>query len=520
MCLAASARIPCSMKLVPKSRTAKAIFTAISHVLNMVTAFVVSLIVTPVLVKWLGLENYGAWVMAAQLIGYVALADLNPMNSLKLKLGIQQHLDNSQEKQQLIGASLIVALSLMPLFILLSFMAAYFAPLMVHASTLNYWDFQKAVFVLGANLSIAAFINLPVIVLRSANLEYKGMGVRSAGTVLIGVADIAVVFLNGGLTWLAINRLIYSMLIGAWHLKIAIHNVPWIGVGKPTLDAFRSILSISLWGTIGALSNIVGRNSDLLFIGVLFGPAISAMVSLTQTPVRVFCTYFYTLQGAMAGGAQDLIGRQAFERLTQIRYALHGMLLTLFVFSAVIMVWINEQFIHFWVGNGKYAGHTTNIFLIFIALAVLVSNLEGGTLAAFLKVKLWARVNLTVSILGTIVALLLGRFLGIYIFLIALLLFRTFQAVIYGRLVNIEMRVPSYRQDWWPAWTISIGSLVVAYYARTTFFAPLTYWGAIYGLLAAFGAAAIIFAWVIPSQARIQLYAFKNSLDLNRGFAR
>lgn len=503
-----------------KTRTERAFLTSISHLLNMGTSLIVSLLVTPVVVNWLGMEQYGAWVMAAQLIGYIALADLNPMNSLKLKLGVQQHLENYPEKRRLIGAAVVIALGLLPLFVFFSFIAAYLAPMAVKSNSFNAWDFQKAVFVLGINLSITALANLPPIVLRAANLEFKGMGVRAGGSVLLGIADISVVLLNGGLTGLAVNRLVYTGLLGVWHLRIAREAIPWIGASFPSVTDMRSIFSISVWGTLGALANVVGRNSDLLFIGMLFGPVLSAMVSLTQTPARIFCSYFYTLQGSMAGGAQDLIGRKEYARLTDIRYAVHGLFLTLFSMAAVIMVWCNEQLLNLWVGAGKYAGHALNIVLIFVSLAVLMSNLEGGTLAGFLKIKLWARVNIYLSIAGTAVALALGYRFGVSVFLTTILFFRAAQAILYNRLVNKEMHSATYWRDWWPAWGILSLGVGLSFYTRTAFFGQIRLYESAYGVLAGAFFAYLMFTRIIPGRAKEQLTLFKGKLSAQRLFLR
>lgn len=69
------------------SLTRRAGLTFVSSMLQQGARFLVGFVVTPIVIRGLGAELYGAWMMLQQTAGYLALSDLRPMGTLKIIRG-------------------------------------------------------------------------------------------------------------------------------------------------------------------------------------------------------------------------------------------------------------------------------------------------------------------------------------------------------------------------------------------------------------------------------------------------
>lgn len=425
-------------------RKKKAALTAGATVLNLIATSCTVFVVTPFLVRILGLSLYGAWMMAFQMIGYLNLLNLQSTSALKLRLGIQQHLDNRDEKRRLVGAAMLVGLIIFPVFVLFSFVLAHFAPSIAKLESGLIREYQIAVFLLGLNLSLSLLFNIPIIILRACNLDYKGLWVRSLLVFVFAGLDIVVLLKGFGIIGIAFNHLILSLAQGVWLLLVVRRNISWFGLKRPEKEDFKSIFTISVWSNLGGLANTLGRNSDILFIGVLFGTETAGVASITSAFIRFFSNTFYSLQNSLAAGIQDLIGRKNFARLGEIRYMLHSVLAMVFLLVSGIILYSNGFLIKIWTGKASYGGPLITFLFILLYFSTLMNNIEGGTLAAFLKVKLWATTNLVFAAAGVITSCVIGYFTNITFFLIILLLSRYFLLWFYNRWVSAEMDISNY----------------------------------------------------------------------------
>ncbi len=91
--------------------------TFISTFLLQAARFLVSFVVTPIVVRGLGTELYGAWRMMQQSVGYLSFTDLRSMGTLKFTLAVRQHVEDVEEKRRQIGSALKLWMITLPVFV-------------------------------------------------------------------------------------------------------------------------------------------------------------------------------------------------------------------------------------------------------------------------------------------------------------------------------------------------------------------------------------------------------------------
>ncbi len=167
------------------SLTRRAKLTFVSSFLQQAARFVVGFGVTPIVIRGLGIELYGAWAMLRQSAGYLALSDLRPMGTLKFTLAVRQHIDDVEEKKRQIGAALIVWAFTFPLFITIGIGAIWVAPHFIRTLPQYAWAVRLAMGLMVLSVALELLLSLPANVLRGMNLDYKAMGLNAA-TILLG----------------------------------------------------------------------------------------------------------------------------------------------------------------------------------------------------------------------------------------------------------------------------------------------------------------------------------------------
>src|SRR5665811_258911 len=88
--------------------TRRATLTFVGSLLEQAARFIVGFGVIPIVIRGLGADLYGAWMMLQQTAGYLSLSDLRPMGTLKFTLAVRQHIDDIEEKRRQIVSALII----------------------------------------------------------------------------------------------------------------------------------------------------------------------------------------------------------------------------------------------------------------------------------------------------------------------------------------------------------------------------------------------------------------------------
>ena len=245
--------------------------TFLSQLLQMVARLIVGFGVTPIVIRGLGAELYGAWSMIQQSLGYISLSDLRPMGTLKFTLATKQHINDPEEKRRQIGAALRVWLISFPIFCILGVIAVWKLPLFIHVKP----QYHSAVQItIGIIIFCAAMekLSLPANTLRGVNLEYKAMGLNSAIILLNGFILVLVIKAGWGLPGVAGVSFVGIFISGLVRLWVARKALNWFGSSKPTKSELINFIKLTGWLSFSALGGLLFTSSDLLLIGHIMGP--------------------------------------------------------------------------------------------------------------------------------------------------------------------------------------------------------------------------------------------------------
>lgn len=358
------------------SLTSIASLTFVSGVLGQLAYIINGLIITPIVIRGLGAELYGAWQMIERTMQYLARSDLRPLGTLRVFLATSQISEDNHKKKRLIGAALLINLCLIPLIFIFGVLLIYNAPTFIHVSPELELGVQLAMIIAVLRVGFDRFLGLPGSVLAGVNMAYKAMWVTAFSIIVGGVISVIAVKSGWGLPGIASATILAAFLTGGIRYCVAKKNISWFGVAKPKKKEFRDFLNFSGWFFVSSYSDAFLNYSDLLLVGMILGPASAGIYATTGAVLRMIVGPMQQIVLSASSGIGYLCEIKAWERLAVVRQ-------DIFVFSMVIMsvvgagiIGLNSTFLHFWVGDEFYAGDVVNVLLVLIAIVRVTARVD------------------------------------------------------------------------------------------------------------------------------------------------
>jgi O-antigen/teichoic acid export membrane protein len=385
----------------------------LSGALQQSARVLVSLLTTPLIVRGLGTELYGAWAMIQQATGYLALGDARPMGALKFSLATEQHLDDGEAKRRQVGAALVIWLLGLPLLLVAGLGLLNLAPSIIRVATDHIAAVRLTLALSIIALALDRLLCLPSNILRAVNLDYRAAGLNTVAILLGGAATVAAVLSGWGLVGLAaasLGAIVLAFLPRWW---IMVREVPWFGVSRPTRAEVGRFVRLGGWLLLLAIGSLLLTASDLLVVGYVLGPAAAASYARTGAALRFCVEPIMLLVSAGNAGIAGLCGSGEYARVEQARREILMIGLVLFIVAGAGIVLLNRSFVSLWVGPGLYAGDLTNVLLIVTTFQLLVFRTDSIILDSLMAFKAKVAVTIAAGLLGILFGGVMAREWGL-----------------------------------------------------------------------------------------------------------
>jgi O-antigen/teichoic acid export membrane protein len=286
-----------------------------------------------------------------------------------------------------------------------------------------------------AGVVVAGLGTLPESVLRGVNLGYKRMGLQAGLSLVGGGLVAAAVYTGSGLVGVAAAGLVLAALTALCFLAVVRRQVSWFGIERPRRHEIDSLLTMSVWLTLGDfVSKLLG--SDVLVLGFVLSASTVTTYVLTGYAARLAINLHSLAAESVMPGIAGIIGEQSFARAGLLRREL--LAVTAIFVTAVgstILIW-NRSFVHLWVGAENYAGSLTNLLIVVIAVQSAFIRCDAYVIDAALQPGRRVRVGIVAGLLTVAFSVALTPTAGIIGLCLGILLGRAIQSVGYPWLVR------------------------------------------------------------------------------------
>ncbi|MCX6082561.1 MAG: oligosaccharide flippase family protein [Chloroflexi bacterium] len=372
--------------------TQRALLTLVGNMLVQIAEFLTGFFVTPFIIRGLGQELYGAWGMLQQLLGYFSLTEFRATGSLRFLLGLQQHYNNNDEKQRLVGSTLIVWGMSLPVTIAFSIGLLWFLPDIIHVSSSSITGIRVALIILIVNALLDRVLAIPMHILKAQNMDYAGMGINTTMVIMASLLSGIAIWLGWGLPGLAAATMANVLLISIGRFWVARRIIPWMAIKKPNRDEFTHFLNTSGLFFLAGLASLLLYSTDTLLVGAIIGPSVAASYTTSGAVLRMIGEPLFQFVGAGNAGLVGLCGEKDWERVANVRKEMYFIL---FFFMAILgsgVIALNGAFLKLWLGAEFYGGSLLTIFLVLSLTATFLARIDFTISNAmlYLREQTWA----------------------------------------------------------------------------------------------------------------------------------
>ncbi len=415
--------------------TRRASLNVLQSLLDYSVKLGVGLLIVPILVTGLGRTMFGVWEMLGRLTGYIESADGRSTQALRLVISNRQSSQDHAGKRRLVGGALTVWVYFLPLWASAGALLIWLAPSVTKVAPEYHSTVRTACALMMAGIVVAGLGTLPESVLRGVNLGYKRMGLQAGLSLVGGVLLAAAIYTGSGLIGVAAAGLVLAALTALCFLLVVRRHVSWFGMEVPRRQEVGSLLTMSVWLTLGDfVSKLLG--SDVLVLGFVLSASTVTTYVLTGYAARLAINLHSLAAESVMPGIAGIIGERSFARAGLLRREL--LAVTAIFVTAVgstILIW-NRSFVHLWVGGENYAGGWTNLLIVVIAVQSAFIRCDAYVIDAALQPGRRVRVGIVAGVLTVAFSLALTPAAGIVGLCAGILLGRATQSVGYPLLVR------------------------------------------------------------------------------------
>ena len=403
-------------------RTLRFILTIASREAYTIVMVVVGLFATPLILRWLGDERFGAFQVATDWMAYLFLLEFGLGGALMPLIALSQaHRDEKSVHDLMVTgvrAYTKVALTSVVAVVVLAVFATRLIPVQPkYASDLRYSFLIGAFGVLMTPL--APFRAL----MEGRQQGYWLSAFLTGQSLTITAGSLLLAWAGWGISGQSIAVVVGAAVFNAALLWLCRREVPAIfgdAIKGPAPEAARAaVRTLNLPTFVMNLCGRVSLLTDNIVVSGLLSPALVTPFVLTQRLTSLAQRELQTIGNASwaalaelsAQGRRDVFSRRLLE-LTRV-VAVIGLA------ALIPIVAFNRQFVSLWVGRGRYAGDLITALAAANALMQAIFSLWGWCVTGTGQIRriipmtiVQTTLNLALSIAFTFAFGLVGPLLG------------------------------------------------------------------------------------------------------------
>lgn len=432
----------------------------------------VVLILTPLLLKYLGGVQFGIWVTFSSLVGYFGVLDLGLQGAMPKLFADQLALEEKEKLNRLVstlffflmGGSLLLIIAI----VFLSLPLENFLNIPSEYLSLG----KVVLLLLGGSFSVSFLANIWYSLLFADKKLHLSNGISIFSlAVLLGMTTLFLT-LGYGLIGVAFANLLVNVFGFGIAFLLIKRFYPYLKIRWGLWDRklFQSALEISIYILIGNFGVRLIYNTDNIVITKLIGIeevaayAIAFRLCFLSTNlvfsfIRIFLPEYSRLKAMK--DKESLQG--LFLRSSQIAVAL-GVLL------AVLLLFFGEKIIDFWTGEAYFVGTPTFFVLSLLLLTTPAIQTGTTTLLGLGKNKIYTYMILVEALFNIILSVVLAGVwgvLGVALGTLLAQLLTNFWFVPLHTLKQLDLKSGGYwKLVFLPAWFSAFPAIVLAYFCH------------------------------------------------------
>ena len=370
------------------SLTKKAKDNASSGLLFFATKILVTLIMNPLLIQFLGSSHFGIWKSIENFLGFASVADGKATQALKWTIANQESSTDFDRKRRLLSSALYIWIAFLPLMSILIGLFVYFSPELIKGvDAVDHALIATVFLLLGINLIITPLFGIPESVLIGTNQGKVTYYNDIVWSIVAALLMYMTIVLDFGLEELAYIILSITVLKGLNLLLLTRKRVVWFALLKPDKREVISFFKFSSWVLGWAFISRFLLSSEILLISIFIGSEsvskyiFTAYVAITGVSVAAIIT------SAVTPGLGMLIGKKDYLKSQKVVRELREFSFTFGVFVGTMVIILNESFISLWTGQELFLGWEINLLIVLLMIQLISIRNEAFLIDLSLNIR-------------------------------------------------------------------------------------------------------------------------------------
>jgi O-antigen/teichoic acid export membrane protein len=319
---------------------------------------VAGLWLTPFLLRQLGSHDYGLWLLASQVLAYLALMDLGVVALVPREVAFA--VGQGAGVGDVVRRTVSLVAWQTPAVAVAAAVAVWWLP--------AEWEPLRRPFAVVAAGFVAAFPLRVFTALLQGLQDLTFLGAAQLAAWVAGTATtVALTFAGFGLHALAAGWVVSQLLPAgvAWH-RVATRFAAAHprGIAWQPWAAVRQQLGRGVWISVAQIAQVLLTGTDLVVVGKLFGPEAIVPYACTGKLMTMLANQPQLFMQMALPALSELRGSAARERLFEVsRSMTQLMLLASGAIVAVVLV-VNGPFVSWWVGESRFGGLVLTALLL------------------------------------------------------------------------------------------------------------------------------------------------------------
>jgi len=369
---------------------------SVLQALESIVAIVVGFVTLPLMLKHLGVDLYGLWVLVGGFTSLLYIFDLGFASSVTRSVASTIAVKNYEKTNSIVNSALVIYSGLALVILAVVAAIALFYPL-DNQQVISRSQFQWVIMIVGLSIAIEfpfkAFAGLA-----SAHLRYDLVASYRIVTKLLNTAVLFyLLFNNYGLVAIAALQLVTGIISNLFFFYMArsVYRELDVASHYVSRDIMKELFHFSAWAFLIDINRMLKERIDLFFIG---GFVSLAAVSIYYVPVRLVEYTLQLLYKALNLSLPILTGNSSKGEPEKFRTNLilfnrinvYFSVLTFFFFMLY-----GKSILYYWMGTGFDFESAYLILLVLMGarLSALSSNGFNNALYAQAKHKVIAYIN-------------------------------------------------------------------------------------------------------------------------------
>jgi len=350
---------------------------------------IIGVLMAPLYIKYIGIQTYGAWLAAGNILGWISVVDPGFGDILQQKIALHY----GQNGNHMIGfyasAGIIFSVCISFLILLICIIIyPYVSKFIGINDVIVITQVNQAFLIsgLGVALTFASFsfagINLGLLGSFGAGMIYTISNIVSILTIYYllvnnqGVLALAYGLALRGAFYLLSNIFFTIYIFRKEKIKLKIDKL-----------IFMELSRLSIYNFLGRISSTLTTQTNYFFITKYLSPTISAIFKFNTTPVENSKVLLVRPSNALIPALSNLYGSGSLNIVNTILFNYFVFLIwgMGIVFSGFVI--FTKPFLELWIGKGMYVGLGIILIICFNLVVSSVNQIASNILFSIGDIK-------------------------------------------------------------------------------------------------------------------------------------